>query len=544
MERSVMRKVMFPAGLALAAVFVSSVSVFGQSGQFPAAAVRRLSVDEAVRLAVGQNLGIRIERLNPEIQDVAIAQSRGAWVPSLMSSLNRTSTATAPTNPFAGGLNKITDARFETLLGVTQLLPTGGDYTVSWNSSRVSSSNFFQTFNPQLVSSLSVDFNQPLLRNFKVDNTRQQLELNRKIRENGDTSLQQTISQTVRNVRNAYWDLAFSINNLNAQRQSLDLSKRLLADNEKRVQIGTMAPIDIVEAQSEVARNEESVIVAEAAIKSAEDRLRALIFDPASPDFWTITIEPSDDAPFQVQAIDTDAAVRHALDVRTDIRQAKNGLEQNDISIRYLRNQLMPDVNANVLYRGTGTGGSRYQTDINAALEGRPPARLLVSERGYDTVIGDVFGAAFPTWTVGVTVGYPIGQSAPEANLARARLQHSQAQTQLRNLELAVATQVREAARTVQTNQKRIDSTRAARELAERRLEAAEKKFAAGIETSFFVFQAQRDLAQARTAEVRAISDYNKSLVDFEAVQEVPLGGGGGGITSVGAGASVAAIGR
>ena len=534
-----MRNVLRRSGIVLAAVLVSSVSVFGQSGQVPAASTRRLSVDEAVRLAVAQNLGIRIERVNPEIQDVAIAQTRGAWVPSLLTSLNRTSTASAPTNPFAGGLNRITDNRFETALGVTQVLPTGGDYSLTWNSSRVSSSNFFQTFNPQLLSSLTVDFTQPLLRNFKIDNTRQQLEINRKVRENGDTTLQQTITQTVRNVKNAYWDLAFSINNLNAQRQSLDLAKRLLADNEKRVQIGTMAPIDIVEAQSEVARQEESVIVAEAAIKSAEDRLRALIFDPASPDFWTITIEPSDDAPFQAQTIDSEGAVRRALDIRTDLRQAKNSLEQNDVSIRYLKNQLMPDVNANLLYRGTGTGGSRYQTDIGAALEGRPPARLLVNERGYSSVIGDVFGASFPTWTFGVQVGYPIGQSAQEANLARARLQYSQAQTQLRNLELGVATQVREAARTVQTNQKRVDSTRAARELAERRLEAAEKKFAAGIETSFFVFQAQRDLAQARTSEVRAISDYNKSLVDFEAVQEVPLGGGGSGITAVAAGASV-----
>ena len=534
-----MRHVFRRSGIVLAAVFVSSVSVFAQNGQPPAASTRRLSVDEAVRLAVAQNLGIRIERLNPEIQDLAIAQSRGAWVPSLLTSLNRTSTASAPTNPFAGGLNRINDTRLEGLLGVTQVLPTGGDYTVSWNSSRLSSSNFFQTYNPQLLSSLSVDYTQPLLRNFKIDNTRQQVEINRKIRENGDTTLQQTIAQTVRNVRNAYWDLAFSINNLNAQRQSLDLAKRLLADNEKRVQIGTMAPIDIVEAQSEVARNDESVIVAEAAIKSAEDRLRTLIFDPAQPDFWTLTIEPSDDAPFQVQVIDPDAAVRHALDVRTDIRQAKNSLEQNDVSIRYLKNQLMPDINANVVYRGTGTGGSRYQTDIGAALEGRPPARLLVQERGYDTVIGDVFGASFPTWTFGIQVGYPIGQSAQEANLARARLQHSQAETQIRNLELAVTTQVREAARTVQTNQKRVDSTRAARSLAERRLEAAEKKFAAGIETSFFVFQAQRDLSQARTSEVRAISDYNKSLVDFEAVQEVPLGGGGSGITAVAAGANV-----
>ena len=110
----------------------------------------------------------------PEIQDVAIAQTRGAWVPSLLTSLNRTSTASAPTNPFAGGLNRITDSRFETALGVQQILPTGGDYAVTWNSSRISSSNFFQTFNPQMLSSLTVDFNQPLLRNFRIDNTRYQ----------------------------------------------------------------------------------------------------------------------------------------------------------------------------------------------------------------------------------------------------------------------------------------------------------------------------------------------------------------------------------
>jgi outer membrane protein TolC len=517
-----MRNAVLGACLLAAAMLAPAAPAFAQSGQ-PAASTRRLSVDEAVRLAVEQNLGIRIERLNPQIQDVAISQTRSSWAPSLTSSLTRTSIDSAPTNVFAGGLDKITDSRMETAVGVRQVLPTGADYTFNWNNSRFSSSNFFNTFNPQLSSNINFDINQPLLRNFRIDNVRQQLAVNQKLRENSDVTLQATITQTVRNVKNAYWDLAFAINNLAAQRQSLDLAKRLLADNEKRVQIGTMAPIDIVEAQSEVARNDESVIVAEASIDQAEDRLRALIFDPSTPDFWTIEIEPSDAAPFQAQAIDPEAAVRHALNVRTDLRQAKNGLEREDISIRYLRNQLMPDVNASLTYRGTGIGGTRYQTNAAAVLAGAEPTRTVVSERGYGGILGDTFGNAFPTWTFGVEIGYPLGTSTQEANLARARLEYSQAQTELRNLELQVATQVRDAARTVQTNQKRVDSTRAARELAERRLEAAEKKFAAGIETSFFVFQAQRDLAQARTSEVRAISDYNKSLVDFEAVQEVPL---------------------
>lgn len=522
-----MRKLIRPTGLALSVVLIWSVSVFGQSGQIPAATTRRLSVDEAVRLALEQNLGIRIERVNPELQDLAIAQTRSSWTPTLTSSVANTSTDTPVTNVFAGGQDKVTDARFETALGVRQRLPTGASYTFDWNSSRFTSNNFFNTFDPQLRSNFAFDFSQPLLRNYRVDEVRQQLQLNQKERERADVGLQSAITQTTRNVKNAYWDLAFAINNLAAQRQSLDLAKRLLADNEKRVQIGTMAPIDIVEAQSEVARNEESVIVAEASIKTAEDRLRALIFDPDTPDFWTMTIEPSDAAPFQAQAIDVDAAIKHAMSARTDLRQARNGLEQDDVSIRYLRNQLLPEVNARVSYGIVGIGGTRYQPiNFSQLGSGGIPTRIVDTQRSYAAVLGDLFTNAFPTWTVGVQIGYPIGRSTQEANLARARLEHSQAQTQLKSLELNAATQVREAARTVQTNQKRVDSTRVARELAERRLEAAEKKFAAGIETSFFVFQAQRDLAQARTSEVRAISDYNKSLVDFEAVQEVPLGGG------------------
>jgi outer membrane protein TolC len=150
-------------------------------------------------------------------------------------------------------------------------------------------------------------------------------------------------------------------------------------------------------------------------------------------------------------------------------------------------------------------------------------------------VLGDVIGNTYPDWTVGVSIGYPLGTSAPKANLARARLQYEQSQTQLKNLETQVATQVRAVARQVQTNQQRVRSARASRELQEKKLEAEEKKLAAGMSSSFFVFQAQRDLSLARTAEILAISDYNKSLVDLEAVQLVPLGGGGfGGVTIAG----------
>ncbi len=482
--------------------------------------VRRLSVDEAVKLALEQNLGIQIDRLNPQIQDLTVAQARSGWIPNLTSSLNNNSQNSPSTSALSGGQTKIKDSQFSTAIGLAQTLKTGANYSFAWNSARQTSTNTFINFDPLLSSNVAFNITQPLLRNYKTDTLRTTLETSRKDREAADIQLQSTVASTARNVKNAYWDLAYQIDNLKAQQQSLDLAKRLLADNEKRVQIGTMAPIDIVEAQSEVARNEESVIVAEAAIKQAEDRLRVLIFDPAMPDFWTVSIQPSDTLPFTAQAVDIDGAVRRAVANRTDLQVSKNTLARNDISIRYFRNQILPDVSAQATYRSNAVGGV-FLTPVSLTQLGTP--RGVVSEAGFGSVLGDVLTSAFPTWTVGVTVSYPLGTSSQETNLARAKLQYAQEQTQLKNLEMQVATQVRDAGRQVQTNSKRVDSARAARELAERRLEAEEKKFAAGIQISFFVFQAQRDLAQARTSEIRAISDYNKSVVDFEAVQETPL---------------------
>jgi outer membrane protein TolC len=506
--------------LAVAAVAASSGTAAAQAD---APTVRRLSVDEAVQLALEQNLGIAVERLNPQIQDMSVAQARSYWTPTFTTGMQGNLQDSPVTNALAGGQNKISDRRFTSQVGVTQILPTGANYSLSWNGQRSTTNNFFTNFNPLLNSYVAFSVTQPLLRNRTIDSYRQQLEVSRKDRAAADVSLQATTALTTRNVKNAYWDLAYARENLRTQQQSLDLAKRALADNEKRVQIGTMAPIDIVEAQSEVARNEESVIVAEAAIKQAEDRLRALIFNPSTPDFWTMTIEPSQSMPFAPIAVDADAAIRRAIGSRTDVQLARNSIERSEVNLKFFRSQTLPEVNASLNYQATAVGGTTL-----TPLTSFPPTsfdRGILNQRSFGTVLGDVFSNAFPTWTFGLSVSYPIGASTQETNYSRATLQYQQAQKQLQNLELQIATQVRDAARQVQTNQKRVDSARAARDLAEQRLSAEEKKFAAGIQTSFFVFQAQRDLAQARTNEVRAIADFNKSVVDFEAIQDTSLTG-------------------
>jgi outer membrane protein len=494
----------------------------GQSDQ--AGPVRRITVDEAVQLALEENLGIRIERLAPQIQDVGISQARSSWAPTLTSSMNRQSQNTPASTAFTPNSQTST---FSTVVGVSETLPWGGSYSTDWRSTRQTTTNIFNNFSPQLQSTFNASYTQPLLRNFSIDAIRQQVTLNQKLRDLSDVQLGAVIAQTTRSVKNAYWDLAYAVDNLAATQQSLALAQQSLSDNQKRVDVGTMAPIDIVQAQAEVASNEQNVIVAEAAISRAQDRLRALIFDPDRPDFWQINLQPVENVTFEEQSIDVDAAVRHALATRTDLREAQNGLDRSDVNIRYFRNQLMPDVNATVNYTSFGIGGTKLAPVDLATLGagGSIPDRTVLSQLGFGSVLGDVFSNAFPTWSFAVTFGYPLGTSAAEANLARARLEDQQARTSLKNLELQVATQVRDAARQVETNRKRVDAARAARALQEQKLDAEQKKFAAGLSTNFQVIQAQRDLALARTSEVQAISDYNKSRVDFEAVQQVPLVG-------------------
>ena len=496
--------------------------------------VRRLSMDDAVRSALEQNLGIRIQRIDPQIQDVGVMQAKSFWAPNLSTSLSRQGQTQQPTSALSGGATSILNTNFGTSAGVSQSLPWGSNYSATWNNSRATTNNQFTNFPIQLNSTLNLTFSQPLARNFSIDQIRQQVENSKKTRDLSDITLQSVITQTTRGVRDAYWDLVYAISNYKAQQQSLELSQQFLKDNQKRVEIGTLAPIDIVQAQAEVASNEQGVIVADAAIKTAQDNLRTLILDPGTPGFWDIVFDPTDAPAFADQAVDVDAAVRNALDKRTDILSAKNSLEQSDINLKYYRNQMLPDVNAQVTYNATAAGGQQLSnldfTNLNAA-------RSVQSDIGFGSVLGNVLTSVYPTWTFGVAIGYPLGQNTAHANMARSRLQYEQAQAQMKSLEMNVIAQVRGAARNVVTFQKSVQSAKASRELQEKKLEAEEKKLAAGMSQSFFVFQAQRDLAVARVAEIQAIANYNKALVDFQAVQEVPLGGGGIGITTAGSGA-------
>lgn len=484
---------------------------------------RKVTLEEAVQLALENNLDVKIQRIQPAISDVAIKQARAAWLPILNGNVTRSSNERPPTGSLSGTDTTQKSDVFRGNMGIDQVLPVAGtQYSVGWDATRNAINSRFNAYNPQITSNLSFDLTQPLLRNFKTDANRTQYLVSRKNREISDVQLQQQIVSTSADVKQAYWDLVYARRNLAVLQQTLDLARQTLKDNRTRVEVGTMAPIDIVEAQAEVARNEQLVIGAAADIDQSEDALRALIFNPQSAEFWNMNLDTADDPdiPASTVGVDIEAAVTNALSKRTDLLQLRKSLEATAINMRFYRNQTLPTLNLIANYGSYGLGGLIQDVEP-PPVGGETPTPSGLTTKSFNKVQSQLLGFDFPTWTLGFNVGYSIGNNVQRTQLARAQLLYDSDKLTLQNRELAAATQVRNAGRALNTNRRQVEAARVSRELFERRLEAAQKKFAVGLATSFEVLQAQRDLANARNQELQAVINYVKSRVQFETVQEI-----------------------
>jgi outer membrane protein TolC len=515
------------------ALFASGrpVSASGQQGvvtpqQPPAATTQipprqiQVTADEAVGLALENNLGIQMQRLEPQIATFGVSEARAAYAPRLFSTTLTRNRTLPPDFLASGGVaGTTTNETVQTNFGLEQNVGWGGGrYSVALDASRIATSSV-SSFNPQLGSNLSASYTQPLLRNFRMDSLRQQVLINQKNLEIADVQLRQQVTATSRAVRNAYYDLVGAIGALEVARQSLDIARESLKNNERRVEVGTMAQIDIIEAQAEVSRQEEGVIISESQIRTLEDNLRALVMNPNQPDFWTVQIVPAERPVMTPKAIDVDAAIANALKNRTDLEETRKRMETTDINIKFVQNQKLPAVDVTANYNTVGVGGTQYEFNPGEF----PPTIRSRSQRSFTDALRDVFGNEFKTWSVQLNVSYPLGTSAADAALAGARLQKQQEVSNLRLLEMQVTTSVREAARQVNTTLQRVEATKKAREFAERRLEAEQKRMTVGLSTTFQLTQAQRDLASARQSELNAIISYSRALVNFEAVQVAPL---------------------
>jgi outer membrane protein TolC len=527
---SVVRDAMAAYDAALRSVDAARAPDQSPTGRPSPGGVRELSLEDSVALALDQNLDIQVSRLEPQSTALQVAGFQNTFRPVLSTTFGQRDQVQPPTSQLNGGTS-VNNGTTTYNFGMNQIVPWGGgSYTVGWTNSRLSTNNTFANFNPSYNSTLTASYTQPLVRGFRIDNTRQQLEVALINRDISDESVRATVAQTVANVRNAYWDLVFARSAVDVARRALSLADRLVEDNQARVEVGTLAPLDIVQAQAEAATRRQTLAAAEAAASTADLTLKRFLVSGTEDPLWRQEIVPVDVPSLQPPPNDVEDAVRRAITERTDITTSRKSLEASDVNIRFFRDQSMPALDLTATYGATGLGGTQFirqGTGLGSTVIGTIPG-------GYGDALSLLLDRDYPTWNVAVTMSYPLFGNQAEAQHARARVQRQQAQTRLRALEVQIAAEVSNAAFTVQANLRRVEAASVARELAQQRLEAEQSRFEVGLTTNFFVVQAQRDLRDAENTELRALADYRKSLVNYERAQQAPAGGGGGGVTGGG----------
>jgi outer membrane protein TolC len=476
-----------------------------------------LTLEDAVQRAIAHNPDLAIVRLGTEVDAARVGQGQTAYTPTLESTLGHSSVGTPATN-FLLGSQGIETRDWFSSTGVRQRVPWGnGTWSISWDAARTTSNNPLNSFEPAMQSGLQFAFSQPLLRDRKIDASRQQLVIARRDQQSSELRFRESVVQTVAAVKQAYWTLKALRANVTVQQRSLELAQQLENENAVRVRVGQSPPIDLVQVQTEVAQRRENLIAARAAAEDGEDRLRRLIMDPNDTAFWRAQLEPSDEPTGRIAPPDLDAVVAKAQHERYDVARLRNDADNAATSADFHANQRLPDVRLEASYAGAGLGGSQLLRtgDFPGIVTG-------TVNSGFGSVLGQTFGRNYPTWSFGVTVSYPLGRSFEDLSKVQSEVERRQAVQRIASLQMDVATSLRQASRQVKSTAEREDAARAGATLAEQRLETEQRRYDAGLSTSFLVTQAQRDLLQAQVNLLQATLDYQSSLVTFESLQLAP----------------------
>jgi outer membrane protein TolC len=409
--------------------------------------------------------------------------------------------------------------------GIAQNIPWGGgSFAGQLNNQKSTSTAAISFYNPSYSPIWTAQYTQPLMRGFKTDSTRQQLQITKINRDITDVELRATISNTLANVREAYWNYVYAVQSVDVAQQSVDLANQLVGDNQTRVQVGTMAPIDVVSAQSQAATARQNLVVAQSSMRTLELALKQLMVSGTSDPLWNATIDPVDRPEFAPETVDVQAAVRRALDQRTDLDIVRKTVASNDVTVRYLKDQLLPQADLVANYGLSGIGGTLInRAGGNGGIGGNAGTITSVVPGGYGDALSSLWGASYPRWTLQVNLSYPLGLSSQQAAVARARVQQNQVGVQLKQAELQVATDVTNAAISMRSNVERVQAAQAARDLADQTMRAEQSKFAVGMSTSYNVILTQRDLATAQINELQAVLNYRISVEELNRLQQTTL---------------------
>jgi outer membrane protein TolC len=467
----------------------------GQASPGTSGGAIALSLRDSIALALRNNLDITIEGFNPQIREQDLTFEKSVYDPSAFLEVTRAD------NRIPAGLNLLTGQRVLSDLwdfntGLRQKLPTGGTYELRFDNEYLNVPR--STVRNGFIGSLGLSLTQPLLRNFGFEANETGIRIATNNQSISREQLRLRVSNITTQVQNAYAELVFAIDNLGVQQRSLQLARDLVALNRARVRAGVAAPVEVTQAEAQEAANVQNVILAEKAIRDAEDTLKVILNLPTGTD-WGREIQPTYRLTFEPKSFNLEETIQKALENRYEYKSAKLDIENKELSVRLTRNQVLPDLalTGSVFTNGFG---ANYGGNLDALTSGD-----------------------FVSYSVGVVLTVPLGNRAAESTHTKARLTADQAKTSLKQLELQITQQVREAVRRVEAFAKRVEANRAARVLAEEQLRVEQRRLEAGVSTTFNVLSFQRDLSVAEANELRAIADYFEALTNLENVRGTVL---------------------
>jgi outer membrane protein len=478
--------------------------------------VLKWSLRDAVLSALEKNVDIEIERENVRLAQYDIDGAKGFYDAITTSSINYNALKSPNAFIFSGtAQNFVEQKTFTYNFGLNQAVEKGGgNYLIAFNNNRVLSNT--QNFTPQYNPNIFIRYTQPLFRNYKVDLNRRQLKIAKKNLDLSDAVFRQQAINIISRVTQAYWDLALAIRDEEIQRDAVKLAETQLNNNQRQVEVGTLAPIDVVNAAAQLESRRQQVFQAMNAVAIAENSLKALTVDGPSADIWNAQIIPIE--PFEIQQITVPLgdALKLAFENRPELKQQALQHEINKLDIDFFKDQMKPQIDLVGSYSMVGLAGTPRAN--------LPPGQIFPDfVGGYGTALGTMFQNEFRTWQVGVNFNFPLRNRVAKANYGRALESQKkidlQTRSQLQNIEV----EVRNAVQAVETSKMRIEASRSARIYAEQQLDGETKRFAAGMGTTFLVLTRQNELAQARGTEQRALADYNKAVAELQRVMSATL---------------------
>ncbi len=472
-----------------------------------------MSLDACILEALKNNLGVAIEVITPRLYEFNLGFTLEKYVPSLAFGFSTSSTS-IPSFSWIDSATQVQSQDQNYSAQISEFVPTGGRFYATLSSYKSDSNRSFQTINPRYGSTLSFSLWQPLLRNFGVGLNKRDILIARNNLDISEIQFRSVLQDTIYRVELAYWNLVYSIEFLKVRRQSLELARDLLAKNKREAEVGTIPPIEILNAQSEVATREADILQSESMVASSQDALLTILNVPNAQGQPRLTrIVPSDQPGFEKRDLDLDVCLATALENRTDLQVSKIDLQTKDLNFQYARNQLLPDLSLSASYWSPGISGTQilYQN-------GNPLTNIIIGyvPAGARDSLRDAFALKYNNWSVSLSLSIPLNNYLNQAHYAQIKLSYEQAQLRIRNQEQQVFLEVKNAVRDVETNAKRVQAYKLARELSARRLQAEEKKLKVGLTTNYIVLWQQRDLADATNSELKALIDYSMSLSALE----------------------------